>query len=293
MLTYEEKLALADKIRKNYVSKPVPQEQLEILAKMEVNTLVIPTRHGDVKTFLIQNPEYQTDKLLINIHGGGFCKGHEVNDNAFSASISKQTGVMVLDVDYSIAPEAQWPIAYQECYDVIKWAFENQDILGINVNKLFIAGHSAGGNLAINIAFDANKTGEFTIDELFLDYPPLDLYTHADKKKYPELSHVNAETVAAYNALYVSDEKDLKNPYCSPYFAEDEFYEKFPTTTFLLAEKDMLCHEAKELASRLIDLGHLVTIKVFKGSKHGFTVSYHDDNWKVAQKIIVDRINIY
>jgi hormone-sensitive lipase len=64
---------------------------------------------------------------------------------------AKDTGAVIFSVDYRLAPEYPFPIAFQECYFAYTWALANCHKLGTTAEKVIVIGDSAGGNLAAAI----------------------------------------------------------------------------------------------------------------------------------------------
>lgn len=53
-------------------------------------------------------------------------------------------------MNYSLSPEARFPVASEECYDTVVWVAneENAQSISVDPRKIVIAGDSAGGYLA-------------------------------------------------------------------------------------------------------------------------------------------------
>lgn len=287
-MTREEKIAMVEKIRAAG-SGPivVPQERLEGLDRVSIMERYEPTRHGDAHFYIIKPLNVKPNApCIMNIHGGGFCKGHEKRDNIFSAFLALSLDAVVLDMDYKLAPEYPFPIGYQECYDILLWAIKSAAELGIDTNKLATVGHSSGGNFAAAIGMEANRTKDFTLCYQVLDYPPMDLYTNPAEKPSAALSHVPAQKASAYNSLYVDNEEDKSNPMVSPVFATPEMLEGIAPTLVITAAEDALRDEAEQYALLLAQSGVTVTLKRFQKGSHGFTTCYRGEEWEQAQDLI-------
>ena len=63
----------------------------------------------------------------------------------------EQLNCLVWDIDYSLAPENPFPFAAEEAYEIVSYAFEHSTELGIDQEKIILAGHSAGGNLVASV----------------------------------------------------------------------------------------------------------------------------------------------
>ncbi len=86
----------------------------------------------------------------------------------------KECEAVCVSVEYRLAPEHPDPIPVEECYAGLKWVGENLGELGINPNKLMIAGQSAGGGLAAGVALLARDKGGPALCAQLLICPMLD-----------------------------------------------------------------------------------------------------------------------
>lgn len=190
-------------------------------------------------------------------------------------------------MDYSLAPEHPFPKAVHEAYDVVKYAYDHGEELGIDREKIILMGHSAGGNLAVTVCMRAGETRDFRPAGLLAEYFPADLCTDPEKKKRAE-GDMPAEVAKAYNAFYC-DGENAGNPYASPLFATKEQLRSFPDTLIISAGMDSLCYEDEEFAAKLIQAGVTVTARRFMNSRHGFTVN-RTDEWEDALSLTEDFI---
>lgn len=291
-MTREEKIELAKKIRSTG-NRPViiPQNRQEGLERVTIEERFVPTRHGKTHFYIIKPLGMKEDApCIMNIHGGGFCKGHETWDTVFSAFLAQSLGAVVLDMDYKLAPEYPYPVGYQECYDILLWALGSADKLSIDARKLVTVGHSSGGNFVSVIGMEAVRTGDFKLCCQVLDYPPMDIHTNPADKPSAALSHVPPEKAKAYNELYVAREEDTQNPMVSPVFAAPDMLVGIAPTLVITAAQDSLRDEAEQYALMLARSGVTVTMKRFQKGSHGFTTCYRGEEWELAQNLIAEFI---
>ena len=67
-------------------------------------------------------------------------------------TISKAAGVVIVSVDYRLAPAHPYPAPLDDCITAYHWALKNSSILNTTPNQAFTFGTSAGGNLALCVA---------------------------------------------------------------------------------------------------------------------------------------------
>ena len=96
------------------------------------------------------------DGVLLYLHGGGFSVHLPRLYRKFAADLSRRLNVRVLIPDYRLAPESPFPAAPQDCLAAYRWLL-NQP--GVNPDRLWIAGDSAGGNLALVTLQQARDEG--------------------------------------------------------------------------------------------------------------------------------------
>ena len=96
--------------------------------------------------------------VLVYFHGGGFCIGSTtwLGYHAFLGDLAVASQIIVLSVDYRLAPENRLPIAYDDCYSSLEWLSEQASsepwLQRADISRVFLSGDSAGGNIVHNVA---------------------------------------------------------------------------------------------------------------------------------------------
>ncbi|KAK6913905.1 Alpha/beta hydrolase fold-3 [Dillenia turbinata] len=134
--------------------------------------VLFPETGVSARVYLPPLPQNHTEKLpiLVYFHGGGFCVGSpfSVADHYFMNSLCSKAKILVISVDYRLAPTHPLPTAYDDAFSALKWVashssndhhFEEWLVKYGDFNKIFLGGESAGGNIAHNVAMRAGLHG--------------------------------------------------------------------------------------------------------------------------------------
>ncbi|XP_067317344.1 hormone-sensitive lipase [Anolis sagrei] len=109
--------------------------------------------------------------LVVHFHGGGFVAQTSKSHEPYLKSWAQELGAPVLSIDYSLAPEAPFPRALEECFYAYCWALKNCHLLGSTAQKVCLAGDSAGGNLCLTVSMRAAAFGIQMPDGIMAAYP--------------------------------------------------------------------------------------------------------------------------
>uniref|UniRef100_A0A8C9VIL1 Hormone-sensitive lipase n=1 Tax=Scleropages formosus TaxID=113540 RepID=A0A8C9VIL1_SCLFO len=121
--------------------------------------------------------------LLVHFHGGGFVAQTSKSHEPYLRSWSQDLAVPILSVDYSLAPEAPFPRALEECFYAYCWALKNCHLLGWTGERVCLAGDSAGGNLCVTVSMRAASHGMRIPDGIVAAYPATLLTAYASPSR--------------------------------------------------------------------------------------------------------------
>ncbi len=263
-MTQEEIRGIVAATRKEGVDK-LPG--MTIYGKQEY----IPARNGGKVRVLINRPKANGPRpVFFNFHGGGFIMGMPEFDDAFCQRACDELGIVVINVDYRLAPEFPYPAAVEDVRDVVLYVQEHAAEYSVDPTRMAIGGHSAGGTLTAGLAIWAGETGKCSFRCQVLDYPPLDMKSSAFSKPVPP-GAIPPELADVFDRCYRTPEQSSE-VYCSPYYATDEQLKKTPPAIVLTAEGDSLCAEAESYTARLMQNSVEVTARRFLGVGHGFSM---------------------
>ncbi|OAI42510.1 hypothetical protein AYO38_11440 [bacterium SCGC AG-212-C10] len=107
----------------------------------------IPGPAGEIRV-RVQTPNGDGPfPLLVYIHGGGYVIGTPETHQKLTAELASGAGVVVVSVDYRLAPENKPPAMQDDCVAAIRWAVANAADLNADGTRFAVAGDSAGANL--------------------------------------------------------------------------------------------------------------------------------------------------
>jgi acetyl esterase len=229
----------------------------------------------DIPVRIFMPPKDATKRrVLIFFHGGGWVIGNIDSYTAVCATMAKQTGHIVVSVDYRLAPEYRFPAAPEDCYAVTKEIYTKAAALfGMKSEDITLIGDSAGGNLAAVVSLMARDRGEFKPSRQILLYPATGS-DHSENTPYPSVLEngmnylLTAKRINDFIDLYKSSADDLQNPYLAPILAKD--LSNMPRSLIITAEYDPLRDEGELYGKKLYEFGNEVEVYRMKNALHGF-----------------------
>jgi acetyl esterase/lipase len=222
----------------------------------------------------IYTPENQSTEVpgLLHIHGGGFVIGNLESEHGSCLAWCRNLGVVVVSVDYRLAPETPYPGPLEDCYAALQWTSDNSAQLHIDPSRLALIGLSAGGGLCAATALLARDRGGPPICFQYLGIPELDdrLQTTSMQQfvDTPMWNRPNAELSWDY---YLGDQyqrgADDVPCYAAPARADD--LSGLPPAYVSTMEFDPLRDEGVEYALKLMRAGVATELHSFPGTFHG------------------------
>ncbi len=229
---------------------------------------------GSTVRVRLYRPSAQAGPLpaLLWIHGGGYVLGNPEMNDLQCAEYARSIPALVASVDYRLAPEHPYPAPLEDCYAALRWVYEHAEQLGIDRERIAIAGASAGGGLAAALALLARDRGEVPLRFQLLIYPMLD-----DRNETPssyEITDRRLIWTREWNLVgwraYLGREPGAHDvpAYAAPARAED--LRGLPPAYILVGTADLFRDEDIQYAQRLMQAGVPTELHVFAGAFHGF-----------------------
>lgn len=110
---------------------------------------------------------------VVFCHGGGFLSGSLDSVDPTCRRLAAENGVVVVSVDYRLAPEHPFPAATQDTFAALRWTHEHIAEYGGDPARIAVMGESAGGNLVALAAIRARDEG-IPLAAQVLIYPTTD-----------------------------------------------------------------------------------------------------------------------
>jgi acetyl esterase/lipase len=236
--------------------RPVPHEdELDI-------TDVTPV---DCPPIRIYRPSRATDRRpgLLYIHGGGYCLGGVELEHAGAVQLAHSLGVVVVSVEYRLAPEHPYPAGLEDCYAALRYLAQ-LDI--VDAARLGVHGQSAGGGLAAAVALLARDRGGPTLVVQSLGIPQLDDRLETPSMRAFVSTPMWSRPQAAQSwRLYLGGA--LADGYAAPARMHD--LSGLPAAYIVTMELDPLRDEGIRYAARLLEAGVSVELHNYPGTFHG------------------------
>lgn len=205
--------------------------------------------------------------VVVFAHGGGFVFCDLDSHDEFCRSMADAVGVVVVAVDYRLAPEHPGPAAMEDVYCALNWAAENISAYGGDPEQIAVAGDSAGGNLAATVSLAARDRGGPKIVAQILLYPVIDDdFSTESYELYGEGYYNTTRAMRWYWKQYAPHGTD--DPYLVPSKADS--LAGLPAAVVATAELDPPCAAGEMYAKQLAAADVPVTEYRFDGLFHGF-----------------------
>lgn len=211
--------------------------------------------------------------VVVFAHGGGFVFGTLNSHDDFCRRMARGLDAAVVAVDYRLAPEHPHPAGLSDVHAAARWTVDHAHDLGIDPDRLVLAGDSAGGNLATCAALLARDIGGPAVRAQLLIYPMTVPWHHGDS--YHRFAEGYANTAAAtdwYWEQYLPDGAGSDGaadhwPPVSPVAAD---LAGLAPVVVVSAECDPLHDDAEVYARRLGEAGVPCWYRSYPGTFHGF-----------------------
>lgn len=204
---------------------------------------------------------------LLWVHGGGYVAGAAAYDHATCARFVRELGLVVVSVDYRLAPADPFPAALDDCSTALRWLRTQAEELGVDPSRLAVGGESAGGGLAAALAQRAYDEG---VDLRFqlLVYPMVDDRTVLAAEQPETLVWTSGSNRSGWSSYLGHPVRPAEErPYAVPSRRED--LAGLARAWIGVGDLDLFHAEDVAYAARLVAGGVECELEVVPGMYHG------------------------
>ena len=206
---------------------------------------------------------------LVHIHGGGWTFGNNDTHLGAMARLAELTGCSVIGIDYGLAPDAPFPQGLNDCTWAWRW-LRSHATAAATAAPWFIAGDSAGANIALALMFDLRELGEALPDAALLFYGvySADHTTASHRLCGTGAFGLSSERMRWYRSQYLSGKRsDANDPRVSPLNGD---LSGLPPLFLNAAGLDPLHDDTTALAQKLALTNTPFEYRHVDGVNHGF-----------------------
>ncbi|REE65303.1 acetyl esterase/lipase [Streptomyces sp. 3212.3] len=261
-------------IRAGLVVPPPTDEDLGRGGAFEIEERTVPGPPGapDV-SLLVCRPTCERGPLpaVYHMHGGGMITGNNRMGVDEMLDLSEELGLVVVSVEYRLAPEHPHPAPVEDCYAGLVWTAENAREIGVDPARIVVAGGSAGGGLTAALALLARDRGGPAVFGQMLLCPMLDDRNDSCSARQMAGHGVWDRTAneTAWGAL-LGDARGGPDvsPYAAPARATD--LSGLPPAFIDVGSAETFRDEDVAYAARIWQVGGRAELHVWPGGFHGF-----------------------
>ncbi|MGO9835172.1 MAG: alpha/beta hydrolase [Polyangiaceae bacterium] len=205
---------------------------------------------------------------LVWFHGGGFVVGSIDSHDGICRALSSRAGVIVVSVDYRLAPEHRFPAGLDDALAATRWVLGHGLSLGIDPGALAVGGDSAGGNLSAVVAQTLRHEARHPAFQLLL-YPATDCTrSMASHRHFRDGLILTERSIDWFTENYLPAKSFETDPRASPLFATD--LRGLAPALVVTAGFDPLRDEGLAYAEKMRAAGVAVEHVCAETSVHGF-----------------------
>ncbi|MCW0234464.1 MAG: alpha/beta hydrolase [Ferrovibrio sp.] len=203
-------------------------------------------------------------RALFYLHGGGYMAGNPRTHRAITARLAHRLGVSVFALDYPLAPEHPYPAALQDALAAWQWLLAE----GWRADRLWLAGDSAGGGLALAFMLACKRQGLPlpAAAALFSPWTDLTCSSRAIAENAERCAWFTAAHLRFAAGLYAG-RHDRTDPLLSPLFGD---LSGLPPLLLHASDSELLRDDTLRLAALARTAGTPVRLRLWHGLPHAW-----------------------
>ncbi|PSR65748.1 alpha/beta hydrolase [Nocardia sp. MDA0666] len=220
-------------------------------------SIIEPVTNGPVRGEWVIGPRvHRRDAAVLYVHGGGFVAGSPHGYRGLTSRLSTVTRLPVFAVDYRLAPEHPYPAAVHD----VATAYAALRDRGLSAEQIVLAGDSAGGYLAADLAFTHAAHGRTSAAAMVLLAPMTDLTLRTARQAAHHDPLLSAAVASAAVTQFTDQPLQLRPPHGAP----------LPPTLIHASDEEFFAADAIELAARLHTAGAQCRLHTWSRQIHVF-----------------------
>jgi acetyl esterase len=206
--------------------------------------------------------------VMLYVHGGGWVLFSMDTHDRLMREYAARAGIAVIGIDYSLSPEAKFPVALDEVSAALDWIEAEGGDLGLDPTRILVGGDSVGANLAAAACLRRRDRGLPKLSGMLLSYGAFDPGPTASYERYsgPDYT-LEALEMDAFWSAYIVDPEQLADPLVAPLRGE---LHELPPAFLAVAECDILADSSYAFADKLSKAGVPAEVVTYHGATHSF-----------------------
>ncbi len=206
--------------------------------------------------------------VVVYYHGGGWVIAGLMTYDTSCRALCNQAQAIIVSVHYRQGPEDKFPAAHEDAFDAYRWVLDHAAELHGDPSRVAVAGESAGGNLAANVAIMARQRGVAMPVHQALIYPvAAATFNTPSYRENAQAKPLNKPMMLWFSQNYLNSPAEGMDPRISLVRAN---VRGVAPATVITAEIDPLRSEGKAYADHLRAAGIPVAYRNFPGVTHEF-----------------------
>jgi acetyl esterase/lipase len=206
-----------------------------------------------------------SENVILYFHGGGYVSCSPRTHRPITAALARDTGCRVLALDYRLAPEHRFPMAFTQTLAAYHWLLMH----GTKPTSIVLAGDSAGGGLTLALLTALREREPNSLPSCAVAFSPwtdLEGTGESLKKNDGRCAMFRTENIAEFAAAYLGDASP-RDPRASPLFAN---LSGLPPVLLHVSSTELLLDDSRRMHDKIQAAGGDCTIRVFDGVPHGW-----------------------
>ena len=229
---------------------------------------------GSVGVRILRPPDLNGGlPVVLYLHGGGWVMGGKESHDRLVRELAAGAEAAIVFVDYTLAPEASYPLQNEQAYAVLEYVSAHAEALGLDASRIAVAGDCAGGNMAAALTLLAKRRRGPEIAFQLLFYPILDdLAGGGSYETFKEGPWLTRQAMGrALGAVFVEGaarDESTALPLRAPLVQLNDL----PEALVIVAENDVVRDEGEAYARKLTEAGVRATCTRYSGTIHDFVM---------------------